>query len=216
MNHLDIRVVPTQSRYFAALEELQALVFGDIPTDELFTVAMYEQHIAHFPDGQLTALAITDAGERVVGSTTTMRTRDIFDGDHPYYFEFIGQGTLATHDPNGDWLYGIDVGVHPDFRRLGIGRRLYNARRELVRRLNLRGELVAGLLPGYPAYRDQMSVEDYARRVAAGELNDPTLSMQLKMGFRLRKLLYHYVADPRSDQVVTLIVRDNPDFAPRR
>jgi GNAT superfamily N-acetyltransferase len=160
----------------------------------------------------LTALAITGAGERVVGSTTTLRTNDIFDGDHPYYFDFIGQGTLSTHDPNGEWLYGIDVGVHPDFRRMGIGRRLYDARRDLVQRLNLRGELVAGLLPGYPKYRAQMSVEAYAQRVAAGELNDPTLSMQLKVGFKLRKLLYHYVDDSRSDGVVTLIVRENPAF----
>jgi hypothetical protein len=76
----------------------------------------------------------------------------------------------------------------------------------------MRGEIVVGLLPGYPRYRDQMTIEDYARRVASGELTDPTLTMQLGVGFRLRRLLYHYVTDPRSDNAVSLIVRENPDY----
>lgn len=190
---------------------LQKLVFASIPGDEAFTAEMYRQHVHYFPDGQLTALAQSEQGEIVVGSTTTLRTNETFDGEHGYYFDFIGQGTLSTHEPDGEWLYGIDVGVHPDFRRMGIGRRFYEARRELVHRLNLRGELVAGLLPGYPHYRETLSVEDYVRRVVAGELRDPTLSMQLGVGFRFRKLLYDYVTDPRSNNVVTLIVRENPD-----
>ena len=141
-----------------------------------------------------------------------MRTDETFDGDtHPYYFDFIGRGTLSTHNPDGQWLYGIDVGVHPDFRRRGIARKLYEARAQLVRDLGLRGELVAGLLPGYPRYREQMTVDEYARRVAVGELIDPTLSMQLSVGFKLRKLLTNYVTDPRSDNTVTLIVREASD-----
>jgi GNAT superfamily N-acetyltransferase len=207
-----IRIVETQPAHFEALETLQKLVFADIPGEEAFTADLYREHLRYFPEGQMTALAQTEAGERVVGSTTTMQTSETFEGAHPYYFDFIGGGTLATHDPNGEWLYGIDVGVHPEFRGRGIGKRLYAERRKLVRRLNLRGELVAGLLPGYPRYRGKLSVEDYAGQVAAGELRDPTLSMQLGVGFRLRKLLYGYVTDARSDNVVTLIVRENPDY----
>lgn len=208
-----IRIVPTQPQYFDQLEILQRLIFAHIPPEEAFTAEQYAQHVRYFPEGQLTALLVTDSGEIVVGSTTTMRTDEVFEGDHhPYYFDFIGHGTLSAHDPHGEWLYGIDVGVHPEYRSIGIGKRLYQARRDLVRRLSLRGELVAGLLPGYPRYRDQMSVEDYARRVAAGELRDPTLSMQLSVGFTLKRLLYDYVTDERSDNVVTLIVRENPNY----
>jgi GNAT superfamily N-acetyltransferase len=212
MNTPSIRIVPTAPTYFERLETLQKLVFASIPGDEAFTAEMYRQHVHYFADGQLTALAQTEQGEIVVGSTTTLRTSETFEGEHGYYFDFIGRGTLATHQPDGEWLYGIDVGVHPNFRRMGIGRRFYEARRELVHRLNLRGELVAGLLPGYPRYRDAMPVEEYVRRVVAGELRDPTLSMQLGVGFRFRKLLYDYVTDPRSNNVVTLIVRENPDY----
>lgn len=211
---MNIRIVNTRPEHFAALSALQHIVFADIPGEEAFSVDMYRQQVEHFPDGQFTALVDTDDGIVVAGSTTTMRTNETFDGDdHPYYFDFIGQGTISTHDPNGEWLYGIDVGVHPGYRRLGIGRRLYEARRDLVRRLNLRGEVVIGLLPGFPRYRNQMSVEDYAWRVASGELTDPTLTMQLSVGFRLRRLIYHYVTDPRSDNAVSLITRENPEYA---
>ncbi len=203
----------TQPEHFEALALLQQAVFPSIPAEELFTVEMYNQHVKHFPEGQFTALAVTPSGSVIVGATTTMRTNETFAGDdHPYYFEFIGRGTLSTSDPNGEWLYGIDVGVHPDYRRMGIASRLYAARADLARRLNLRGEIVAGLLPGYPRYRDQMSVEAYAQQVAVGALNDPTLSAQLNVGFRFRKLLRNYVTDARSDNLVTLIVRANPDY----
>src|SRR5690606_14959586 len=123
-----------------------------------------------------------------------------------------GRGHLTTHEPDGAWLYGIDMAVHPDFRGRGIGSLLYQARRDLVRRLNLRGELVAGLLPGYPAYRDQCSVEEYVERVVAGELRDPTLSMQLKNGFKVRRLLYGYINYEYTNNVVTLLVRENEDY----
>lgn len=211
MTEHKIRIVPTHQPYFDQLEILQRLVFAHIPPEEAFTARQYAQHVHYFPEGQLTALLATDSGEIVVGSTTTMRTNETFEGEHhPYYYDFIGHGSLSTHDANGAWLYGIDVGVHPAYRSMGIGKRLYNARRDLVRHLNLRGELVAGLLPGYHDHRDQMSVEDYARRVASGELRDPTLSMQLGVGFKLRRLLYNYVTDERSNNVVTLLVRENP------
>lgn len=211
MTEHKIRIVPTHQEYYDQLEALQRLVFAHIPPEEAFTAEQYAQHVHYFPEGQLTALLATDSGEIVVGSTTTMRTNETFDAaHHPYYYDFIGHGLLSTHDPNGEWLYGIDVGVHPAYRSMGIGKRLYNARRDLVRHLNLRGELVAGLLPGYPRHRDQMPVEDYVRRVVSGDLRDPTLSMQLGVGFTLRRLLYDYVTDERSDNIVTLIVRENP------
>jgi GNAT superfamily N-acetyltransferase len=210
-----IRVLNSRPEYAAALAYLQTLVFPTLAPEEWFSEAMYRRHIEVFPDGQLMALAQGDDGQEVVvGATTTIRTNfDFARQQPPFYFEFIGGGYLTTHEPDGVWLYGIDVSVHPDFRRMGIGSRLYDARRELVKRLGLRGELVAGLLPGYPAYRAQMSVEEYAQKVAAGELVDPTLTMQLRNGFKLWRVLRGYVHDARSDDCATLIVRENPNYS---
>nr|PZN53597.1 MAG: GNAT family N-acetyltransferase [Chloroflexota bacterium] len=210
-----IVVVQTAVEHCDALAELESIVFPTLSPDEWFTSEMYCAQVATFPEGQFVALAETANGVQVVGATTTFRTNETFEGDDiPYYFDFIGRGYLTTHEPDGEWLYGTGLMVHPAFRRMGIGTRLYEARRELVKRLNLRGELVGGLLPGYENYRGQMSVADYARRVVAGELTDPTLTMQLRNGFVLRRLLPGFIDDPRSDNTATLIARENPDYRP--
>ncbi len=209
-----IQVVPTRPDYAAPLAAMQPRVFPTLRAEELFTVAMYRAQIAAFPDGQLMALLPSDGGPVLVGATTTFRTSRRFDGDVPYYFEVIGYGMLTTHEPDGGWLYGVDVSVDPAYRRLGIGSRLYDARRALVRRLNLRGEIVAGMLPGYERCRSALSVETYVERVAAGALADPTLTWQLRNGFRVERLLRGYIHDPRSDDTATLLVRPNPHYAP--
>jgi GNAT superfamily N-acetyltransferase len=209
-----IEIVQSTAEYAEALAELQQLVFPALTPDEWFTSAMYRSHMAIFPEGQLSALAHTEDGIVLAGATTTFRTNNSFEGEVPYYFEVIGHGYLTTHERDGEWLYGVDVGIHPDYRRLGVGTRLYDARRQLVRRLNLRGEVVAGLLPGYESHQHQMSVDVYVQNVIQGELVDPTLTMQLRNGFNVRRLLKGYIHDPRSNDTATLIVRENPDYRP--
>jgi GNAT superfamily N-acetyltransferase len=206
-----IEIVQTRHDYCESLAELESIVFPGLAPEEWFTGAMYRSHVDVFPEGQLTALAHTDQGVRVIGCTTSFRTSQTFEtDDHPYYFDFIGQGYLTTHEPDGEWLYGVGLMVHPDFRRLRIGSRLYEARREQVRRLNLRGELVAGLLPGYESHAGEMTVAEYVSKVVSGEMIDPTLSMQLRNGFYVRRLLPGYIRDSRSGNTATLIVRENP------
>ena len=119
-------------------------------------------------------------------------------------------GTYANHDPNGDWYYGGDISVHPDYRGRGVGKMLYEARKKLVRERGLRGIVAGGVLPGYAAHKGELSVPEYVGKVVAGELSDPTLSFQLKNGFEVRGLLEGYLEDEASDHWATLIVWENP------
>jgi hypothetical protein len=82
----------------------------------------------------------------------------------------------------------------------------------LVHRLNLRGEVTGALIPGYQHYADQLSVARYVLQVHQSRLNDPTLSMQLRNGFRIKGILYNYLSDPRSHHVAALIVRENANY----
>lgn len=41
-------------------------------------------------------------------------------------------------------MYGLDVFVHPDYRGLRLGRRLYDARKELCRSKNFKAILAGG------------------------------------------------------------------------
>ena len=119
---------------------------------------------------------------------------------------------LGRHDPEGDWLYGADIGVLPEYRRRGLARLLYDARHGLVRRLGLRGHVAGGLLRGYGAWKSRLPVDQYVARVVAGQLVDPTLSVQLRMGFRVHGIIQHYVTDPTCDNKAAFLVWRNPDY----
>ncbi|PYR34806.1 MAG: GNAT family N-acetyltransferase, partial [Acidobacteria bacterium] len=98
----------------------------------------------------------------------------------------IQGGWLTSHEPNGEWLYGADVGVHPAYRGRGLATALYAARQELVWRLGLRGQVTAGMMRDYGAVSDRMSAREYYDAVVAGRNRDSTLSMQIGVGFEPR------------------------------
>ena len=195
------------------LADLQKIIFPTLTDDELFSAANYKKHMEIFPDGQYMAVVRhSKHGPIVVGACSAIRRPFDFDHIQHTFAHITDNGWLTTHDPNGDWLYGIDMSVHPKFRRRGIARRLYQVRMNLTRRLNLRGEIAGGMLPGYDRHRKKHTIETYVNQVAAGKLTDPTLTVQLKQGFKVRGILYDHITDPRSDNCAALIVRENPDY----
>lgn len=207
----DIRVVNTRPQHAAALEAVQRRVFAHLPEYAQYSAAMYLRHLEVFPEGQFCALLLENGEQLAIGATTTFRTAD-FDHIRQPFTE--GVSWLAFHEPEGEWLYGADLSVHPDYQRRGVGSALYAARAGLAQRLNLRGEVAAGLLSGYYRYHESMSIDDYAAKVAAGELHDPTVTMQLRNGFVLREVLYDYVDNVESANCAALIVRENPAYQP--
>ena len=58
-----------------------------------------------------------------------------------------------------------------------------------------------------------MSVEAYVAKVIAGELFDPTLSVQLRRGFKVHGIIQQYVDDPACDGKAAFLVWHNPDYA---
>jgi ribosomal protein S18 acetylase RimI-like enzyme len=104
------------------------------------------------------------------------------------------------------------MSTHPAYRRRGIASLLYDARKALIKRLNLRGMVGGGMVPGYRFYKDHMSLEAYAAQVAAGAIHDPTLTPQLKNGYTVRGIIRDYLHDAELGNDATLIVWDNPDY----
>lgn len=197
-----IVIAPTRPEHAEALERLQVTVFPDLADGERFKAPHYRKHIELFPEGQFVALD----GDRVVGMTSTIRHR--FDPDHAdhTFAEIIEGGWLTSHDPDGDWLYGADVGVHPGWRGRGIARSLYAARHWTVRDLGLRGQVTVGMMNGYGAVSDRMTPEEYFEGVRAGEIIDPTVSTQMRVGFEPRALVKGYLHDPTCGDCGILIV----------
>lgn len=206
----EVRIVNVKPMYCKALEQLQRDCFPTLGEDELMTEAMFLKHCEIFAEGEFVALV----GERVVGLGSGFLVNFDFDSPNHRFMDIIGGGYYTNHEPDGEWYYGADISIHPDFRGRGIGTALYNARKDLVKRLTRRGIVAGGLLPNYAKHRTIMSVHEYVDKVVTGVLYDSTLSFQLKNGFVVRDMLENYIEDEASDNWSTLIVWENPDYFP--
>lgn len=155
-----------------------------------------------FPEGQI---CIEDKG-KVVACALCLIVNYARFGDNHTYDEITGYNRLDTHDPSADTLYGIDLFVHPEYRGLRLGRRLYDARKLLCEEKNLRRIITGGRIPGYNKHSDKLSVQEYINRVRNGEIYDPVLSFQLANDFHVRKVLRRYIPeDEDSRSYATLL-----------
>ncbi len=130
--------------------------------------------------------------------------------------EITAEGMFTNHNSNGDSLYGADISTHPKHRHEGIGGMFYEARKELVAKLNLRRMIAGGRLFNYCEYAEKMSAQEYADKVMKGELKDPVLSFELDNGFRFIKILPNYLDDIRSLNYASFIEWVNPSYQQNR
>jgi GNAT superfamily N-acetyltransferase len=197
-----ITIASTRREHAPALEERQLLCFPTLADEERFKSAHYLKHIELFPEGQFVALD----SDKVVGMTSTIRMHFDFVHVEHTFADVIQGGWLTSHEPDGGWLYGADIGTHPAYRRRGIARGLYAARHLTVRTLGLEGQVTVGMLRGYGALKGAMTAKDYYDSLLRGERNDPTISAQMSVGFEPRGLLPNYLNDPVCDNCGVLLV----------
>jgi GNAT superfamily N-acetyltransferase len=187
------------------LEALQYIVFPNLAEEEILHAEQYLRHLEIFPQGQY---VVADQ-EKIIGATTTMRYHfNEAEQLHHTFFETMGSGWLTTHEPEGEWLYGLDVSVHPGYRGKGFAKALYRARQYTCRALGLKGQITVGMLNGYFKVKDEISIEEYYKKVRSGEIFDPTVSVQKKIGFQIIGLMKDYLNDPTCGNAGALIVLD--------
>lgn len=165
-----------------------------------------EKLMEKFPEGQL----VIKADDKVVGCALSIIVDYDRFGDEHTYKEITGSYTFNTHDPNGITLYGIEVFIHPEFRGLRLGRRLYSARKELCEELNLKSIVFGGRIPNYHNYSASMPPKEYIQKVKSKEIYDPVLSFQLSNDFHVIKVLKGYMPDDsQSKEYAVLLEWDN-------
>ncbi len=147
-----------------------------------------------FPKGQI---CITVDGKLAAVALSIIVNYDDFGDDHTYV-DITGNYTFNTHLSTGNVLYGIEVFVDPEFRELRLGRRLYDARKELCELLNLKSIILGGRIPNYHKYSKELSPREYIRRVRDKEIYDPVLSFQLSNNFLPIKILKKYLPEDES------------------
>lgn len=190
----------TEARHAKALDALQRLVFPTLAEIERMAERHYLHHLKVFPEGQMVLLD----GEEVVGMTSSIRYHLSLE-DHT----FLGVSDnlwFNTHEPDGDWLYGMDMGVHPHYRGQGLARHLYRARQEICRSLGLKGQVIVGMPIGYVDYAREMSLDEYYEHLIEGSIYDPTVSTQMRMGGVPQRLIHNYLDDPNCGNAGVLMI----------
>lgn len=165
--------------------------------------------ISKFPEGQLVVIA----DDKVVGCALSIIVAYENFGDTHTYAQITGNYSFNTHTALGNVLYGIEVFIHPDYRSLRLGRRLYEARKELCEKLNLTSIVFGGRIPNYNKYSAELKPKEYIDKVRHKEIYDPVLSFQLSNDFHVKKLLQNYMPeDAQSKEYATLMQWNNVYF----
>jgi len=200
----------TRPEDFAAIMELCGEVY---PTAPPWTPVQLESHLQVFPEGQFVAVDL--ATQRVVGMAASLIVWWDDYNSHTTWRDFTDRGLFTNHDPvNGRTLYGAEIMVRPLRQGAGIGKKIYQARRELAQRLGLLRIRAGARLRGYHRHAKRMSAEEYGIRVVRGELRDATLSFQIKQGFHVLSVVSGYLLhDPESLGYAAVIEWLNPQVA---
>ncbi len=164
--------------------------------------------INQFKKGQF----VITIDDKVVAYCATFRISETLALKPHNWTEITGNGYASRHNPKGDWLYGMEVAVDPDYRGYRLGQRLYNERKKLCQNLRLKGIVFAGRLPTLANRLKRFkSVEDYIDQVVNKKHRDPVLTFQLNNGFEVVGILQDYLpADIQSLGYAVHLVWRNP------
>ena len=93
-----------------------------------------KSHLAIFPEGQL----IAELDGEIIGSCSSLIINfDEYDDRHTWD-DVTDDGYITNHNPDGYNIYGIEVMVHPGYRRMKVGQRLYEGAKRARTRTQLK------------------------------------------------------------------------------
>lgn len=207
-----IKIRRWRSSDIPAIVACQRAAYPDYPEHAQYDARIYELQLAAFPEWQYLA----EHRGAVIGYATSLIVQ-LDDRAHRYdYDELTGSGTFSTHTPGGDTLYGADIAVDPQWRGKGVAAKLYQARRRILARYNLRRMVAYGRLTGYPEYAGRMTADEYVTAVKAGTLSDRALNAHLKAGYQVVDVKLELMRDEPSLDWATLLELENADYRPEK
>lgn len=176
------------------------------PSELWWTTEQLRSHIERFPEGAV----CVEADGKVVGSMTALLIRWDPEEEHHSWAETTGDGSISTHDPEGDTLYIVDISVSPDYRQFGFGKAMTFAMYHLVIERKLKRLLGGARMSGYHRVADRISAEQYAEEVVAGRLSDPVVTFLLRCGRMPVRVASNYLDDEESRNHALLMEWKNP------
>jgi GNAT superfamily N-acetyltransferase len=194
------------------IDEIVSMAIKGYGNEEMApTKEKLERRVKNFPDGQF----CVEYEGKLIGSCSSILVNIEDYGESHSYNDVADGGYVRTHNPDGKNLYGIDVVVRPDYRKMKVGKRLYEARRNLAKKLNLESIVFGGRIPNYHLYADTITAEEYVQKVLDGEIVDPVLVFQTRNGFECKGVMKDYLPDDKESRgYATLMEWKNPHYMP--
>lgn len=196
---------------YLSLDDYQELKAAMIESYSSMPDSYWREHqietlIKQFPEGQV----VIKINNQIAGCALSIIVDYNKLDDAHTYKDITGNYTFNTHTKNGDVIYGVEVFVKPEYRGLRLGRRLYDYRKELCERLNLRGLAFGGRIPNYYKYSNELSPKQYIEKVKRKEIHDPVLNFQISNDFHPTRVLKNYLeGDTNSEDYAVLLEWDN-------
>jgi hypothetical protein len=114
----EIQIVHTRPEHGRGIYDVIRLAFtgtDQIECDGCIDADDVREQLKRFPEGHFVAVH----GEKVVGVAITMRTHYPPDKPPLKWLDILGDLTARNHEPDGEWLYGVEM-VHPPItKRIG-------------------------------------------------------------------------------------------------
>jgi hypothetical protein len=165
-----------------------------------------------FPAGNIIALV----ENLIVGYIAFEYVGDMMSCPNFSWAEITDHGTIAaSHKPEGDYVYGLNLSVHYSMNGQGLGTGLALQVWINMIKYNKKGAFMGSRIPyyaGYLRHHPKTPVEDYVKLKRNGHLFDPELHLYSKDGLLPVKVLPNYFPDPPSLDYGVLLYRRNPVY----
>lgn len=203
------KVVNPLPKHFLQIQELCKKVY---PFSKPWSIEQLESHRSYFPDGQW--IVVDRKTNRVVGLAFSLIISWDDYSPQDNWQDFTSAGYFHNHNPRkGKTLYGAEVMVDPELQGQGIGKMLYVARKEIVKKYKLKRIRAGARLRGYSKFKSKLDPATYVKEVAEGRIFDPTLSFQLNQGYKVIDVAPNYLFnDPESLGYAAVIEWLNPEM----
>lgn len=155
--------------------------------------SQFSNLIKFFPEGQI----CMQYGKKIIASSSCLIINFDDYGETASWGELTDNGNITNHNPYGDTLYGIEMMVDPDYRNMKLSRRLYDARKNLAKKHNLKSIIIGGRIPNFYKFSDKLPVEKYISKVIDRVIYDPVLTAQISNGFVLKRVLPDYLPNDK-------------------
>ena len=107
------------------IRTVMAKAYSSLGAHGVYSEAQLLGQMHQFPEGQFVATY----NDRIIGYCATFLIPESLALKTHDWATITGRGYASRHDPHGDWVYGMDVCIDPEFRGRRIGQRLYNERK---------------------------------------------------------------------------------------